>query len=69
MGTHITSGSARRSISKSEYGVSAFGVTTAVSLGVKVLESFQIWLKGALYCEFALSIVIVIALAAIMGKP
>ena len=38
-----------------EYGVSAFGVTTAVSLGVKTWESLTTVLKGPLYCELVLS--------------
>ena len=47
-GTVITSGSARRSAQSIEYGVSLFGVITAVSAGVATRCSLFNWLKGAL---------------------
>ena len=55
LGTHSTIGSARRSACTIEYGVSEFGVGIAVSFGVKVWLSFQIWLNGVLYCDDDLS--------------
>ncbi|MCY1456219.1 hypothetical protein D9M71_734210 [compost metagenome] len=47
-GTVITRGSARRSAQSIEYGVSLFGVMTAVSAGVATRCSLDSWLKGAL---------------------
>ena len=43
-GTEITIGSARRSSHSMEYGVSLFGVTTAVSLQVTTRASLLIWI-------------------------
>ena len=48
-GTVSTSGSARRSAPSIEYGVSEFGVWTAVSAGVKTLAELWTSFHGPLY--------------------
>ncbi len=51
----MTTGSARRSSTAKEYGVSALGVTKAVSCGVKTRATLLTVLKGPLYCGLPLS--------------
>ncbi|MNL63372.1 hypothetical protein D3C87_1875070 [compost metagenome] len=54
-GTLITTGSARRSSTANEYGVSEFGVTKAVSSGVNTRAMLLTVLNGPLYCGLFLS--------------